>query len=306
MNNLKQTTLTDDNFDADDKSRAIDSQVGGNNAAVRMREIELEARFLSYAEDLMKGFLDEEVSDPDEIRSQKRAYILYNIWWTSFFAIVNLHTEHLCNNRTLHANLRRSCGHFWRANLLPSFDAIKLKAILPKLFVAADRTTLLVLNELWREHQESMYVLKQYPAYACQMVTSFLISVINRVNTTQMHCIHVFSRFFEVQCPSASTLSNSHEITMLHAEGASFIGLSSLQQMVTAFLISVINRVNTTQMHCIHVLTRFFEVQLPSARTLYNSHEITILHAEGANFIGLSSLQIGERMRILVQSKTRR
>ena len=157
MNNLKQTTLTDDNFDANDKPHAIDSQVGGNNAAVRMREIELEARFLSYAEDLMKGFLDEEVSDPDEIRSQKRAYILYNIWWTSFFAIVNLHTEHLCNNRTLHANFRRSCGHFWRANLLPSFDAIKLKAILPKLLVAADRTTLLVLNELWREHQESMY-----------------------------------------------------------------------------------------------------------------------------------------------------
>ena len=158
MNNLKQTTLTDDNFDANDKPHAIDSQVGGNNAAVGMREIELEARFLRYAEDLMKGFLDEEVSDPDEIRSQKRAYILYNIWWTSFFAIVNLHTEHLCNNRTLHANLRRSCGHFWRANLWPSFDAIKLKAILPKLFVAADRTTLLVLNELWREHQESMYV----------------------------------------------------------------------------------------------------------------------------------------------------
>jgi hypothetical protein len=161
MNNLKQTTLTDDNFDTNDKPHAVDSQVGGNNAAVRpdlLREIELEARLLSYAEDLMKGFLDEEVSDPDEIRSQKRAYILYNIWWTSFFAIVNLHTEHLCNNRTLHANLRRSCGHFWRANLLPSFDAIKLKAILPKLFVAADRTTLLVLNELWREHQESMYV----------------------------------------------------------------------------------------------------------------------------------------------------
>ena len=158
MENLKQTTLTDDNFDANDKPHAIDSRVGANNAAVRpdlLREIELEARWLSYAEDLMKGFLDEKISDPDKIRSQKRAYILYNISWTSFFAIVNLHTEHLCSNRNLHANFRRSCGYFWRANLLPSFDAIKLKAILPMLIIAAEKTTLLVLNDLWREHQES-------------------------------------------------------------------------------------------------------------------------------------------------------
>ena len=46
----------------------------------------------------------------------------------------------------------------FRANLLPSFDAAKLEAILPKLLVAAEETTLLVLNDLWREHQESMYV----------------------------------------------------------------------------------------------------------------------------------------------------
>ena len=158
MENLKQTTLTDDNFDTNDKPNAIDSRVDANDAAIRqirIREIALETRWLGYAEDLKKAFLDEHVSDPDEIRSQKRAYILYNISWTSFFAIVNLHTEHLCNNRRLDANFKRSCGHFWRANLLPSVDPVKLKAILPMLIIAAEKTTLLVLNDLWREHQES-------------------------------------------------------------------------------------------------------------------------------------------------------
>ena len=230
MENLKQTTLTDDNFDTNDKPNAIDSRVSANDAAIRqirIREIALETRWLGYAEDLKKAFLDEHVSDPDEIRSQKRAYILYNISWSSFFAIVNLHTEHLCNNRRLDANFKRSCGVFLRANLLPSVDSVKLKAILPMLIIAAEKTTLLVLNDLWREYQTSYA--ETLSLIRCRMVVAFLISVINRVRTTQMHCIHGLRRFFEVQYPSASTLSNSHVITMLHAEGASFIGLSSLQ-----------------------------------------------------------------------------
>ena len=83
--------------------------------------------------------------------------ILYSFWWPSYFTIYNSHAEYLCSNERLHSNFRRSSAQYWRAEFL-LFDAKMLEAMLPKLFVVAEEITLLVLNDLWREHQKSINV----------------------------------------------------------------------------------------------------------------------------------------------------